>query len=58
MRPINEIRKDNKPIVFLGSCYNVQNLVEICHSSGRQVIGLIDPDYRSQKEFHGLPVLE
>jgi hypothetical protein len=58
MRQIDEIRKDNKPIVFLGSCYNIQNLVELCNSSGREVVGLIDPDYDSQDEFHGLPILK
>jgi acetyltransferase-like isoleucine patch superfamily enzyme len=58
MRSIKEIKKDSKPIVFLGSCHNIQNLVELCNSSGREVIGLIDPDYDSQKEFYGLPVLQ
>jgi acetyltransferase EpsM len=57
MRTIKEIRKDTKPIIFLGSSYNIQNLVELCQSSGRQVVGLIDSDYSSQPEFHGLPVL-
>ena len=58
MRTIEEIRKDNKPIIFLGSSYNIQNLVELCQSSSRTVVGLIDPDYSSQTEFRGLPVLD
>lgn len=58
MRTIEEIRTDSKPIIFLGSSYNIQNLVELCQSSGRQVVGLIDPDYSAQKEFHGVSVLD
>jgi serine acetyltransferase len=58
MRTIEEIRKDNKPIIFLGSSYNIQNLVELCQSSSRTVVGLIDPDYSSHNEFCGLPVLD
>lgn len=58
MRTIEEIRKDNKPIIFLGSSYNIQNLVELCQSSSRTVVGLIDSDYSSQTKFCGLPVLD
>lgn len=58
MRSIDEIRKDYKPIVFLGSSWNIQNLVEICHSSGREVVGLIDPDYQGQSKFKNVPVLD
>lgn len=58
MRTIEAIRQDTKPIVFLGSCYNIQNLVELCQSSGRTLIGLIDPDYQSQNYFKNVPVLD
>ena len=58
MRTIDQIRQDRKPIIFLGSSYNVQHLVELCQSSSREVVGIIDPDYSSQTEFRGLPVLD
>lgn len=57
MRTIDQIRQDCKPIIFLGSSYNIQHLVEICQSSGRDIVGLIDPDHSSQTEFRGVPVL-
>jgi len=58
VRTIDQIRKDHKPIVFLGSSWNVQNLIELCNSSGREVLGLIDPDYEGQSTFKNVPVLD
>ena len=58
MRTINEIRKDTKPIVLLGDSNNLQHIVEICQSSGREVVGIIDPDYPAQDELKGLPLLD
>jgi bifunctional N-acetylglucosamine-1-phosphate-uridyltransferase/glucosamine-1-phosphate-acetyltransferase GlmU-like protein len=57
MRSISQIRQDHKPIIFLGSCNSIQNIIEICHASGREVVGVIDPDYDLCTEFRGLPIL-
>jgi serine acetyltransferase len=58
MRTIEEIKQDSKPIIFLGSSSSMENLVEICKLNGRKVVGIIDPDYVSQPELYGLPILD
>ena len=58
MRDINEILGDQLPIVFLGSSTGMYNQIESCLASGRQVVGIVDSDYSSQSELHGLPVLK
>jgi acetyltransferase-like isoleucine patch superfamily enzyme len=57
-RTIDEIRKDTKPLVLLGDSNNLHHIVEICESSGRQVVGIIDPDYPNQTELKGLKLLD
>jgi len=42
----------------LGSSYNIQHQIELCKSADREVVGLIDPDYDTQKDFKGIPVLD
>jgi serine acetyltransferase len=58
MRTIEEIKQDSKPIIFLGSSSSMENLVEICKLNDRKVLGIVDPDYASQSELHGLPILD
>lgn len=57
MPNITEIRQNRKPIVFLGSCLSLPNIIESCEASEREVLGVIDDDYSSQTHIQGLPRL-
>jgi len=46
-----------KPVIFLGSCMSMHNIIESCNASHREIIGIIDNDYLDQKTLYGLPVL-
>lgn len=55
MRSIKDIKLDRAPVVFLGSCTSMYNIIESCDDAGREVVGIYDPDYSG--EIYSLPVL-
>lgn len=55
MRSIADIKSDQAPVVFLGSCTSMYNIIESCDASGRKIVGIYDPDYSG--ELYGLPIL-
>lgn len=58
MRSIDEIRNNNKPVIFLGSSLTSYNLLESCEAQGITVLGFIDPDYAGQTHLYGKPLLD
>jgi hypothetical protein len=51
------INDTSRPLVFLGSNYNIYKLYELCASVGYEVVGIIDDDYHSQGQFKDIPVI-
>ena len=51
------INDTSRPIVFLGSNYNIYKLYELCSSVGYEVAGIIDDDYYGQGQFKDIPVI-
>jgi acyl-[acyl carrier protein]--UDP-N-acetylglucosamine O-acyltransferase len=58
MRNIDEIINNQLPVVFLGSSTGMYNQIDICRARNRQVLGIVDDDYSSHSELHGLPILK
>lgn len=47
-----------KPLIFLGSNHNLQQMVDICQLTGFDVIGVLDSDYYGNREhICGVPVI-
>ena len=46
-----------KPLIFLGSNYNLHWFVESAESAGFQVAGMIDDDYHNQGHFQDIPIV-
>jgi len=58
MRCLEEIQKDNLPIIVLGSCLSLPTIIESCEASGRKIIAIIDNDYVDQTNMYGFPVFQ
>lgn len=58
MRSISEIRKDSKPIILLGDSNNLDHILELCESSGRQVIGMAGSDHIKPNSQTRLSILD
>jgi UDP-3-O-[3-hydroxymyristoyl] glucosamine N-acyltransferase len=46
-----------KPLIFLGSNYNLHWFIEIAESAGFVVAGMIDDDYHGQGHFQDIPIV-
>ena len=57
MRTIQDIREDHLPVIIMGHCSTLPNVVESLELMGRRVHGIMDRDYRGQDSIHGLPLL-
>lgn len=58
MRTIDQIVNDKKPVIMLGSCASMHNIIESCQAEGRNIIGVVDEDYRGQTTLYGLTMLD
>lgn len=58
MRSIEDIKTETRPVIFLGSCTSMPNIIESCWSTGQKITGVVDPDYSSQSHLYGLPLLD
>lgn len=57
MRTIQDIRQDHVPVIIMGHCSTLPNVVESLELVGRRVHGIMDRDYRGQEHVMGLPLL-
>lgn len=57
MRSIIDIQQDRAPIIILGSCSTLPNVIESLNLMGRTIHGVMDRDHRGASHVHGLPLL-
>jgi UDP-3-O-[3-hydroxymyristoyl] glucosamine N-acyltransferase len=51
------INNTSKPLIFLGSSYNIHWLVDVAERIGFTIAGIIDDDYHGQGQFQDIPVI-
>lgn len=57
MRTLQDIQQDQLPVIIMGHCSTLPNVLESLALVGRKVHGIMDRDYRGQDHIHGLPLL-
>jgi UDP-3-O-[3-hydroxymyristoyl] glucosamine N-acyltransferase len=51
------INDTSKPLIFLGSNYNIHWLVDVAKRVGYDIAGIIDDDYHGQGQFQDIPII-
>ena len=51
------INNTSRPLIFLGSNYNIHWLVDVATRIGYDIAGIIDDDYHGQGQFQDIPII-